>query len=121
MGVKKYAETHEWVELQEDGTALVGLSEHAVEELGDIVFLSLGEEGDTLTAGEAFGDIESVKAVSEINAPVDGVIAEINEALLDQPELINEDPAETWLVRLSDIGDLSELMDEDAYLASLED
>lgn len=121
MGVKKYAETHEWLELLEDGSALVGLSEHAVAELGDIVFVNLGEVGDELSAGEAFGDIESVKAVSEINAPADGVIAEINEALLDQAELINEAPLDTWLVRISEVGDTSSLMDEDAYLAFIED
>ncbi len=119
MGVKKCTVAREWIELLEDGTEWVGLSEHAVDELGDIVFVSLGEEGDVLTAGEAFGDIESVKAVSEINAPVDGVIEEINEVLLDQPELINDNPLETWLVRLSDIGDLSDLMDEDAYFESI--
>lgn len=120
MGMKLYAETHEWVELLEDGSALVGLSEHAVDELGDIVFVNLGEVGDAVTAGDAFGDIESVKAVSEMNAPVSGVIEEINEALLDKPELINDAPQDTWLIKLSEVGDTEGLMNEDAYQAFIE-
>lgn len=121
MSVKKYSESHEWVEVLEDGTALIGLSEHAVEELGDIVFVNLGEVGDAVTAGETFGDIESVKAVSDLVAPVSGVIEEINEALLDAPELINEAPLDTWLIKLSAVEEVDELMDEGAYLAFIEE
>lgn len=119
MGRKLYTETHEWVEMLDDDTALVGISEHAVEELGDIVFVNLGEEGDTVSAGQPFGDIESVKAVSAMNAPVDGVIEEINARLLDQPELINESPLDTWLIRLKEVGSRGALMDEEAYLEFL--
>lgn len=115
-----YSSTHEWVDIQEDGTALLGLSEHAVKELGDIVYVDPGEAGDELVAGEAFGDIESVKAASDLICPVDGKILEINEELLESPELLNEDPEGTWIIKIKNPGDTDRLMDEGEYLSTLE-
>ena len=84
----KYAKTHEWVKM-EDGTAVVGLSDYAQNELGDLVFVNLPEAGDQVDAGEPFGDVESVKAVSDLNSPVTGTVTEINEELLDTPEPVS--------------------------------
>ena len=87
----RYARTHEWVKMEGD-TAVVGLSDYAQNELGDLVFVNLPEVGDQVDAGETFGDVESVKAVSDLNSPVTGTVTEVNEELLDAPELINSDP-----------------------------
>ena len=84
----RYARTHEWVKMEGD-TAVVGLSDYAQNELGDLVFVNLPEVGDQVDAGETFGDVESVKAVSDLNSPVTGTVTEVNEELLDAPELIN--------------------------------
>ncbi|AHY48023.1 gcvH: glycine cleavage system H protein [Rubrobacter radiotolerans] len=103
----KYAKTHEWARI-EDGTATVGITEHAAEELGDVVYVELPGVGDTFEAGESFGTVESVKAVSDLYAPVSGEVVEVNEALEDSPEKINEDAyGEGWILRLqtSDTGD----------------
>lgn len=113
---KKYTETHEWVEVLEDGTALVGLSQFASDELGDIVFINLPEIDDTLTAHESFGDVESVKAVSDIESPVNGIVLEINEDLLDQPELVNQDPENTWLIKVGEAELAEDLLSADEYL-----
>lgn len=113
----KYTKSHEWVKQEDDGTVLVGLTDYAQNELGDLVFVNLPEEGDELTAGETFGDVESVKAVSDVYSPVSGVVAEINEVLLDVPESINQDPYGAWFIRAKDVTDTEELMDAAAYEA----
>ena len=81
----KYSKTHEWVRFQEDGTAYIGITDYAQDQLGDLVFVNLPSAGDALTAGEPFADVESVKAVSDVNAPVSGTVKEVNEALADAP------------------------------------
>lgn len=111
-----YSKSHEWVK-KEEGTALVGLTDFAQSELGDLVFVNLPEAGDTVTAGEPLGDVESVKAVSDIFSPVTGVVSEINEELLDHPEMINEAPYEAWLIKVTDITGEEELLDAEAYEA----
>ncbi len=110
----KYAKTHEWVKM-EDGTAVVGLSDYAQNELGDLVFVNLPEAGDQVDAGEPFGDVESVKAVSDLNSPVTGTVTEINEELLDTPELINSDPYGAWLIKVEPVEDEGDLLDAAAY------
>jgi glycine cleavage system H protein len=107
-GDLQYTRTHEWVRREGD-TATVGITDHAQDELGDVVFVELPEEGATFGAGDAFGTIESVKAVSDLYAPVGGEIVEVNSALDDVPEKVNEDPyGDGWIVRLrvSGEGDL---------------
>lgn len=113
----KYAKSHEWVEFLDDGSARIGLSDHAQSTMGSIVFMNLPEEGDSFAAGESIGDVESVKAVSEVFTPVAGKVSAVNEALLDSPEKINEDPYGAWLVELEELGDQVELMDAEAYEA----
>ncbi|WP_119070400.1 glycine cleavage system protein GcvH [Rubrobacter indicoceani] len=103
----KYAKTHEWTRI-EDETATVGITEHAAEELGDVVYVEMPEVGATFEAGESFGTVESVKAVSDLYAPVSGEVVEFNKELEDAPEKINEDPYSAgWIVKLktSDPGD----------------
>jgi glycine cleavage system H protein len=96
----QYAKSHEWVRI-EDGVATVGITDHAQEELGDVVFVELPEEGASLGAGDTFGTIESVKAVSDLYAPVGGEVVEVNGSLGDTPESVNEDPyGEGWIVRI---------------------
>ena len=116
----KYTKSHEWVEFLEDGSARVGLSDYAQQELGDLVFVNLPEEGDAVTAGEALGDVESVKAVSDVYSPVTGTVAEVNEALLDSPESINSDPNGSWFVRVEGITAQADLMDAGEYADYLE-
>lgn len=112
----KYSKSHEWVKFLEDGTAWVGLTDYAQDALGDLVFVNLPEAGDEVTAGEAFADVESVKAVSDVFSPVSGTVAEINEALLDAPEQMNEDPYGAWLIRVENITEQEELLDAEAYI-----
>ena len=107
----KYTKSHEWVEFLEDGSAKVGLSDYAQQELGDLVFVNLPQEGDPVTAGEALGDVESVKAVSDVYSPVTGTVAEVNEALMDSPESIDSDPKGPWFVRVEGTTGQSELRD----------
>jgi len=114
----RFAESHEWVESLEDGLMRVGISDHAQEQLGDLVFVELPEEGAEITRGETCAVVESVKAASDVYAPVTGEIVGINQALDDAPETINNDPyGDGWLftVRPSDESDLDELMDAEAY------
>ena len=99
---RKYSATHEWVKI-ENGKAVVGLTDHAQSEMGDIVFINLPEMGFEIGAGEAFSDVESIKAVSDILCPVSGKVTKVNEALLDAPELINQAPYETFIAEISDI------------------
>ena len=119
MNPKKllYSKTHEWVKKNEDGTVHIGLTDFAQSELGELVFVNLPEEGDTVTAEESFADVESVKAVSDVMSPVSGTIIAVNEELLDAPQLINEQPYEAWFIQVSDIEGFEDLMDADAYEA----
>lgn len=112
----RYARTHEWVKMEGD-TAVVGLSDYAQNELGDLVFVNLPEVGDQVDAGETFGDVESVKAVSDLNSPVTGTVTEVNEELLDAPELINSDPYGAWLIKVEPVEAESDLLDADEYEA----
>ncbi len=112
----KYTGSHEWV-IIEDGVATVGISDFAQDALGDVVFINLPEEGDEVTAGEAFGDVESVKAVSDLVSPVTGTVCEINADLLDAPEKLNEDPYGAWIIKVEGVEDTEELMDAEAYEA----
>ncbi|SDH72630.1 glycine cleavage system H protein [Vibrio xiamenensis] len=120
----KFTDSHEWVRDNGDGTATIGISEHAQEMLGDVVFVDLPEVDAEIEAGENFSLVESVKAASDIYAPVTGQIIEINEELEDSPELINEEPYEGgWIVKvkLADPAELDDLKDADEYSASIED
>ena len=110
-----YAKTHEWVSFINDTTARIGISDFAQHELGDLVFINLPEEGDAVTAGDAFGDVESVKAVSDILSPVTGVISVVNQDVLDKPEYINENPYDSWFIEVTDITAKSELMTASEY------
>ncbi|BAH06697.1 glycine cleavage system protein GcvH [Clostridium kluyveri] len=111
-----YTESHEWVKIEGD-KALVGLTDYAQSELGDLVFVNLPEEGDEVTAGEVFLDVESVKAASDVYAPLGGVIEEVNEELLDRPGWINEAPYEAWLVKIGEISDREKLLTAEEYEA----
>lgn len=113
----KYSKSHEWVKMEGENMALVGLSDYAQEALGDLVFVNLPETGDEINAGEPLGDVESVKAVSDVYSPVTGVVAAINEELLDAPEAINESPYDAWLIRVEQIADTEELMSASEYEA----
>lgn len=96
----QYTKSHEWVRVEDD-VVTVGITDHAQEELGDVVFVELPEEGDSLSAGDTFGTIESVKAVSDLYAPVGGEVVEVNGTLNDTPENVNEDPyGEGWIVKI---------------------
>ncbi|MBK6756236.1 MAG: glycine cleavage system protein GcvH [Moraxellaceae bacterium] len=113
----KYATSHEWVRLEGD-IAIVGITDHAQEALGDLVFVELPDLGDTVNAGDEAGVVESVKAASDIYAPVSGEVIEINPALEDTPELINTDPyGEGWMykIRVSDMAELDDLLSADEY------
>ena len=110
-----YSKSHEWVKFIDETTALIGITDYAQDALGDLVFVDLPEAGDTVTAGEAFSDVESVKAVSEVFSPVTGTVAEINEELLDAPEMFNEDPYGAWMIKVENITDKEELLDAEAY------
>jgi glycine cleavage system H protein len=120
----KYATSHEWVRNEGDGTFTVGITEHAQGLLGDMVFVDLPDVGDDVNAGEDCAVAESVKAASDIYAPISGEIVAINEALEDSPELVNSDPfSEGWLFRVkaSDESELDALLDADGYTESIED
>ena len=113
----RYTKSHEWVLFADDGSAKVGLTDHAQDALGDLVFVNLPQVGDALTCGEALGDVESVKAVSDVYSPVSGIVKAVNEDLLDAPEAINADPYGAWLVEVEGISDQEELLDAAAYEA----
>ncbi len=112
----KYTKDHEWIKMEGD-IAVVGISDFAQDALGDIVFINMPEVGDTVTAGEALGDVESVKAVSDVNSPVTGVVVAINEDLVDAPETLNSDPYGAWIIKVENITEEEELMDAAAYEA----
>ena len=118
----KYTEEHEWLDLDGD-IVTVGITEHAAEQLGDIVFIELPEVGDVVASGAEVVTIESVKAASDIAAPLDGEIVEINAKIVETPGLVNEDPSgEGWFfkVKIEDVGALAEFMDEDEYKAMID-
>ena len=110
-----YTKSHEWVQKMEDGTVRVGLTDYAQHELGDLVFVNLPQEGDEVAVGEAFGDVESVKAVSDVYSPVSGTVVAINEELLDQPELVNKEAYEAWFIQVGEISQEEELLSVQAY------
>ena len=109
-----YSKSHEWVRFDGD-VAVVGISDFAQDALGDLVFVNLPQVGDEVTAGEAFGDVESVKAVSDLISPVTGTVCEINEALLDAPEDLNNDPYGAWIIKVDNVTARDELLDPAAY------
>lgn len=115
-----FSKTHEWVNMLDDNTATIGISDFAQNELGGLVFVNLPEPGDEVAKGETFADVESVKAVSDIYSPVTGTVAEINEELLDAPEMINDAPYDAWFVKVENITDKEDLMTEDEYKAFCE-
>ena len=112
----KYSKDHEWMKM-EDGVAVIGISDFAQDALGDVVFVNLPGEGDAVTAGEAFGDVEAVKAVSDLVSPVSGTVCAVNEELLDSPELVNSDPYGAWLIKVENVEGSEELLDAAAYEA----
>ena len=117
MAVQKgllYTKDHEWVK-EDGGEYVVGITDYAQSELGDLVFVNLPEEGDSVTKGEAFSDVESVKAVSDVISPLTGVVSAINEAVLDAPESINSSPYEAWFVKVKDVTDKEELLSAEEY------
>ena len=114
----KYTATHEWIK-EENGIVTVGLTDFAQSELGDIVFVEiLPETGDPVTAKASFANVESVKAVSDVYSPVSGTVAEINSALADNPSLLNLDPYENWLIKVSNVTGYDDLLDAAAYEAA---
>jgi len=120
----KFASSHEWVKNNNDGTVTIGISHHAQGLLGDVVFVDLPEEGDEITAGEHFSLVESVKAASDVYAPITGVVIEVNEELEDAPELINESAfVEGWIakVRVSELAQLDNLLSYEDYSAVIEE
>ncbi|WP_375748272.1 glycine cleavage system protein GcvH [Vibrio sp. HN007] len=120
----KFADSHEWVKDNGDGTVTIGISDHAQKMLGDVVFVDLPDVEDEVEAGEGFSLVESVKAASDIYAPVTGEIVEINEELEDSPELVNEEPYEGgWIakVKMSDPEELENLKGAEEYLESIEE
>lgn len=116
-----YLDSHEWVEKTGEKTARIGLTDFAQDQLGDLVFVNLPEEGDSVAVGESFADVESVKAVSDIYSPVTGTVTTINADLLDAPETINQDPYGAWFIEVTDITEYGELMDAAAYQAFCEE
>ncbi|GAB3692893.1 glycine cleavage system protein GcvH [Spirosoma flavus] len=113
-----YTEDHEWIRVDEDGTAVIGITEFAQHELGDIIFIDVNTVGQSLSKGEVFGAVEAVKTVSDLFLPIDGEVVELNPAVEKSPELLNSDPyGEGWIIRLkpSDAGQVSGLLTADTY------
>lgn len=118
----KYAKSHEWLKLSADGTAIVGITDYAQNSLGDITYVQLPKVGATLKAGDAFGVVESVKAASDIYAPVAGTVLDVNKTLDSKPETVNQSPYEGgWMIKikLADAGSVNSLLDAAAYQAQL--
>ncbi|HKL47340.1 MAG TPA: glycine cleavage system protein GcvH [Candidatus Izemoplasmatales bacterium] len=112
-----YSKDHEWVKVLEDGIVLIGITDFAQSELGDVVFVDLPEVGDELVKDEEFGAVESVKAASDLLAPVSGEILEVNDDLIGEPEKVNEEPFDAWFlkVKISNTKELNDLLDDKAY------
>ena len=117
----RYAESHEWARLEADGTVTVGISDHAQEALGDVVFVELPDVGKTIAAGDQLAVVESVKAASDIYAPVGGEVIAVNEELADTPEAVNGEPYEAWFFKLkpTDKAELDKLLDAAGYQAAI--
>jgi glycine cleavage system H protein len=118
----KYTKEHEWAKLEDD-LVVIGITDYAQDALGEIVYIELPSEGDEVTKGNPFGAVESTKSVSDLYAPVNGEVVEVNEALLDSPEAINEDPyGDGWMIKVKpyDVGELQDLMDNDEYTEFIE-
>ncbi|MFU8833482.1 MAG: glycine cleavage system protein GcvH [Wenzhouxiangella sp.] len=114
----RYAETHEWVSVEDEGVVKIGITDHAQQQLGDLVFVELPEEGASFAQGDACAVVESVKAASDIYCPVSGEVVAVNELLIDAPETVNNDPyADGWLfsIRVDESDELESLMDAEAY------
>lgn len=111
----KYSKTHEWIKYEDETAAYIGITDYAQDSLGDLVFANLPEVGDEVEIGEAFGDLESVKAVSDLISPVSGTVDEVNGEILDSPEQINADPYDAWFIKVSDITDTEELIGSEEY------
>ena len=116
----KYTRSHEWLRMEGD-VAVVGITDYAQDALGDVVFVNLPQEGDETAAGESFGDVESVKAVSELICPVSGTVCAVNEDLLDAPELLNQDPYAAWIIKVENVSETEQLLDADEYEAHCAD
>lgn len=111
----KYSNDHEWVKF-EGNVAIIGISDYAQDAMGDVVFINLPGEGDEVSVGDTFGDIESVKAVSDVCSPVSGTIVAVNEELADAPETLNKDPYGAWIIKV-EYTEQADLMDAEAYEA----
>ena len=112
----RYTKDHEWLK-EEDGVAVIGITDFAQNALGDVVFINLPQEGDEVVAGESFGDVESVKAVSDLLSPVSGIVKAVNEELIDAPEMLNSNPYGAWIIKVEQVTDREELLDADDYEA----
>jgi len=110
-----YTKTHEWIKMLDEETVEIGLTDYAQSELGDLVFVNLPQVGDEAVTGEPIADVESVKAVSDIYSPVSGRVSEVNEDLLDAPEIINEDAYAAWMFRVENVTEKGDWMDATAY------
>lgn len=115
MKKRMYTNTHEWVEKIDDTTVKVGLTDYAQSELGDIVYINLPEEGEEVEVGESFAEVESVKAVSNAYSPVTGIIREVNQLLIENPELVNEDADYAWFVIIEEISKFDKLYTKEEY------
>ena len=112
----KYSKSHEWIRYEDD-VAVIGISDFAQDALGDVVFVNLPAPGDEVVVGESFGDVESVKAVSDLISPVSGIVLEVNEELEDSPENLNSDPYGAWIIKVEQVTDSEELLTAAAYEA----
>ncbi len=115
-----YSKSHEWIK-EEGDEVVIGITDYAQSELGDLVFVNLPEEGDEVTLGESFGDVESVKAVSDIFSPVTGIVSAINEDILDSPETINSNPYDAWFIKVKNVTEKEELFTAEEYEQFLDD
>lgn len=121
-GDLRYTKDHEWLRKEEDGSVTVGITDHAQTALGDLVYVELPEVGQEVESGGEMAVVESVKAASDVYAPIGGTVTEVNEALSDDPEKINADPyGDGWIVRLQPSGDAGDTMEPDAYQAFLDE
>ena len=116
----KYSKDHEWVKTVDETTVLVGITDFAQSELGDLVFINLPQAGDDVTADDPFCDVESVKAVSDVVSPVTGVVEEVNTQLEDEPQMLNEDPYGAWIAKIRDVSAFGELMSASEYEAFIQ-
>ena len=120
MKERLFSRYHIWV-LKEGDTGVLGMTDNAQEKLQSIMFVNLPDPGERIYAGKRFGDIESIKTVSDLIAPVSGEVTEVNEELIDSPELLNDAPYDNWLIKIKDVSSLEELMDEESYMRNKDD